>query len=758
LSTFANKYPGICADCGARVAAGAGRTGKVAGAYRVWCAAHVPAVLTAPVAGPVVRLTLCAEGVEVRLDGKAGDLWQTYKSAQDAAGLRWHRADGRVTGSTRQAAAFVAALAGVEGLTLDVPAEVSAALTGAVGAQQAEVDAAAARSALVDAALAARGGALFPYQRTGVQWLAPRASALLADDMGLGKTLQALLAAPEGAPLLVVCPAVAKPVWVREAAKWRPDLRPVALSGRGSFRWPEAGEMIVVNYDILPAELPAAAPAGCVIVADEAHALKSAKAQRTLRFRALAESARAAGGRSWLLTATPILNNPPELYSLLKAAGAEQALGGWGGLVRAFGGQQDSWGGWSWTARPDAAAIARLQSVMLRRNKQEVLADLPAKRVEVLEVAIDRATARACDLVVRAAAKRGGIDAVLATVQASADGAGFSEMAAARAALAVAKAAAVQPLLDSIEEEQAGPVVVFSAHRAAVDVLGARAGWATITGDTAAEERGRIEERFQRGELRGIAGTIKAMGVAITLTRATRAIFIDEEWTPALNAQAQDRIYRIGQTRGTLVTRLVADHAVDARILDLLDAKQALIDASVVKAERLGADEVSSVTALDLDLDAVHNAAAERLAAAAARDADLAALIAELEAADAALRDRETRARRARDEDRASKADPAERRAFLIRRATARRQEEVEAGEARHAQTDREQWAVSALATLVGWDADHAYHENGVGFSKADTLRGHALAFLAAAGGLDDAGWLEAVAMAWRYPAQVGRP
>jgi hypothetical protein len=246
--------------------------------------------------------------------------------------------------------------------------------------------------------------------------------------------------------------------------------------------------------------------------------------------------------------------------------------------------------------------------------------------------------------------------------------------------------------------------------------------------------------------------------VAITLTRATRAIFIDEEWTPALNAQAQDRIYRIGQTRGTLITRLVADHAVDARILDLLDAKQALIDASVVRAERLGADAVSSVTALDLDLDAVHAAAAERLAAAAARDADLAALIAELEAADAALRDRETRARRARDEDRESKADPEARRAFLIRRATARRQEEVEAGEARHAQTDREQWAVSALATLVGWDADHAFHENGVGFSKADTLRGHALAFLAAAGGLDDAGWLEAVAMAWRYPAQVGRP
>ena len=143
-------------------------------------------------------------------------------------------------------------------------------------------------------------------------------------------------AAPAGAPILVVCPAVAKPVWAREAARWRPDLRVVALSGRGSFRWPTPGEIVVVNYDLLPPALPAAAPANCVVIADEAHALKSSKAQRTERFRALAESARAAGGRSWLLTATPILNRPPELYALLRAAGCERVIGGWSGLVRAF--------------------------------------------------------------------------------------------------------------------------------------------------------------------------------------------------------------------------------------------------------------------------------------------------------------------------------------------------------------------------------------------------------------------------------------
>ena len=749
---FPNRYSGTCTTCARRVGAGEGLTEKVAGTWRVWHTACAPAVVAAPavVVAPVVRVIPAPEGVEVRVEGKLGDLWARYKAAQDSAGLRWLRDGGRVVGSAVAGAAFVAAVAGMEGLTLDASA-VSELLAGAVAQQAAEANAARARSALVDAALAAKGGALYPYQRTGVEWLAPRSSALLADDMGLGKTLQALLAAPEGAPLLIVCPAVAKPVWVREAARWRPDLRPVALSGRGSFRWPVAGEMVVVNYDILPPTLDTAAPAGLVVVADEAHALKNSKAQRTERFRAIAESAREAGGRSWLLTATPILNRPPELFSLLKAAGAEGAIGGWRGLVQAFGGVQDGWGGWEWTSRPSADTIRRLQSVMLRRNKAEVLADLPAKRVEVLEVEIDRAAARACDLAVKAAAKRGGIEAVLDAVFAAAGGANFEEIAAARAALAVAKAAAVQPLLDAIEDEDAGPVVVFSAHRAAVDVLGAREGWATITGDTPAERRGQIEEAFQRGEIRGIAGTIKAMGVAITLTRATRAIFLDEEWTPALNQQAQDRIYRIGQKSATLITRIVANHAVDARILELLDQKQALIDASVTRAERLGADAVSSV----IDLNATTLAAASAVVASYSRDAELAALAAELEALDAK---READAAKRRDEkreDEESRGDADKRAAFLRARATKRREELVE-GPKRAAKTAREEWAVEALAAVAEMDTDHAKYKNDMGFSKADSLAGHSLARLAAAGLLDDAGWQDAWALACRYAGQVG--
>jgi hypothetical protein len=326
-------------------------------------------------------------------------------------------------------------------------------------------------------------------------------------------------------------------------------------------------------------------------------------------------------------------------------------------------------------------------------------------------------------------------------------------MARARASLAVAKAGAVQPLLDAIEEEGAGPVVVFSAHRAAVDVLGAREGWATITGDTPAEERGRVEEAFQAGRLLGLAGTIKAMGVAITLTRASRAVFLDEEWNPALNRQSQDRIYRIGQRRGTLITRLVANHAIDQRLMSILDEKQALLDGSIERTNRLGNEQVSSLT--DVDLDAVNTAAAASLAAARERDAELAALAAELEAADAARRQADAERDREDREDRESKGDAARRFAFLVGRA-ARRRREAMASEPRAAANEREAWAADALATVAGMDLDHASEENFVGFSKSDSYRGHALASLATASCLDDTGWEEAYALACRYAGQVG--
>lgn len=420
-----------------------------------------------------------------------------------------------------------------------------------------------------------------------------------------GKTVQALVAAPEGKPILVVCPAVAKGVWAREAKKWRPDLRVTTLSGRGSFRWPQAGELVAVNYDILPKELPPGCPAEMTAIADEAHATKNGKSQRSQRWNSIAEEVRKLGGRTWLLTATPILNNPFELWAVFSAAGIErEAFGSWNGFIRAFNGVKGRFG--YEFGKPTAEVPEMLRKVSLRRKKTDVLKDLPAKIYEERAAELPKDAKKACDAALEALDALVGItpeardEAVEAAAKAANEMAKgrrktpFEKISEIRALLASAK---IPTMLEIIEEHEEAeePLVVFSAHRMPIDLLAKREGWAVITGDTSAEERTRIETDFQAKKLRGVGCTIKAGGVAITLTRASRALFVDQEWTPALNQQAEDRIYRIGQTRGVVIIQLIGDHVLDERIAELIGKKTTLIDTSVEAARRIDAEEPTLV-------------------------------------------------------------------------------------------------------------------------------------------------------------------
>ena len=449
----------------------------------------------------------------------------------------------------------------------------------------AQTDAARAEaSKRIDAIETRSGWRFLPFQRTGVAWLASRRGALLADDMGLGKTCQVLGALPEGVPVLVVCPAVAKGVWRDEVANVRPDLRPVVLKGRGSFRWPKAGELVVVNYDVLPEEIDAAPWPETVLVADEAHALRSARSQRTLRFLALAGAVRATQGTVWCVTATPLMNRPPDLWNLLRCAGVErEAFGTWLVFARAMDGKEIC-GSWEW-GTPLEEASERLRRVMLRRAKVEVLRDLPPKFRRVLRVELSEALTRKCDAVLREYPE-GALEALL-------DKDPPATMATVRKALAAAKLGAALEWAEAREEE-GEPCVIFSAHRAPVEAFATRPGWAVIHGDVSPDDRAEIQARFQRGELRGIAATIQAAGVALTLTRAAQELFIDLDWTPANNLQAEDRCYRIGQTRGVQVVQLMADHRLEEALYAILRAKQQRIEASVYAAERGGQERAET--------------------------------------------------------------------------------------------------------------------------------------------------------------------
>lgn len=99
-----------------------------------------------------------------------------------------------------------------------------------------------------------------------------------------------------------------------------------------------------------------------------------------------------------------------------------------------------------------------------------------------------------------------------------------------------------------------------------------------ITGETSAAQRSAIVEQFQQGKLFGVAATIKAAGVALTLTRSHNCVFVDRDWTPANNLQAEGRLQRIGQKSNILVTNLVCDHALDIHVTETLMRKQAIIE------------------------------------------------------------------------------------------------------------------------------------------------------------------------------------
>lgn len=418
----------------------------------------------------------------------------------------------------------------------------------------------------------------YPFQVEGIEWLRRNIEAgnhrLLADEQGTGKTMELLNACPPHRPIIVVTLAAAVGVWASprgETRAWRPDLVTTPRTGRKLFRWPLRGELLATSFDSLP-DTFSAPLAGTILIFDEVHKLKNPQTRRTKRGRALAQAVRANGGVVIGASGTPLVNKIEELREVLVGLGLPP---------------------FEWDA-PCPELTAYLKTVMLRRRRVDVLPQLPTKTYREIPVLhLPAATQALCDELVRRLAAAGlDLEDATKTVELSQieslDRALCSKI---RRALAEAK---IPTLLELVElhEEADDPLVVFSCHRAPVERLGRRRGWAVITGDVTSAQRKQIEEEFQAGHYRGLAMTIQAGGVALTLTRAHEAIRVDPDWTPAGNDQADDRLCRIGQGRGVIITDLVAEHLIDQHAAKVTRRKQQLINATVETAAVCGPSSV----------------------------------------------------------------------------------------------------------------------------------------------------------------------
>lgn len=434
-------------------------------------------------------------------------------------------------------------------------------------------------------------GGLRPYQREGISFLSQPGNWLLADDMGLGKTVQTILALPLEAPVLILAPCAARAVWTREVRLHCP--RPCReVNKMKDFDWPRPGEIVVTNYEKLrlvnDAKLKTM-PKHLILVADEIHLCKgTSKVGRVKQFRMLMRSMRYSGGKIIGLTGTPVLNRVRELFNLLTTMGVERIVfpGGMGRFNsyqefrQLCGVREGAFGDEETGQIHPCVKEERLPRVMLRRTKEEVFPQMPRKQYESIEVSLPPALKRGMDEIWdKVKDQWGGRDLEQAQdLSRSIFGAiAFETISKMRHDLALVKMDRVLDWIIEMEEVDE-PIVLVSSFVGPCDMAAKREGWAKITGDTSAAERGLIEDRFQSGHLRGVALTYKAGGVGITLSRSNRMGMVDLEWTPALVSQGEDRLRPHLQKRSCLYTLFEVQHPLEKRINELLRQKQALIE------------------------------------------------------------------------------------------------------------------------------------------------------------------------------------
>ncbi|MGW2859681.1 DEAD/DEAH box helicase [Streptomyces sp. NPDC001205] len=445
------------------------------------------------------------------------------------------------------------------------------------------------------AALTAR---LRDYQVRGLNWLADMTSlglgGCLADDMGLGKTITLIALhlhrhddPATAGPTLVVCPTSLMGNWQREIGKFAPGtpVRRFHAASR-SLEALRDGEFVLTTYGTmrLDAAKLAAVPWG-MVVADEAQHVKNPYSATARQLRTIGARARVA------LSGTPVENNLSELWAIL-----DWTTPGLLGKLAAFRTQYAS----AAESGSDPAAAERLSRLvrpfLLRRRKSDpgIAPELPPKTETDRAVSLTTEQTGLYEAVVRETladiagadgfARRGLVVKLLTALkQICNHPAQYLKEDDPLLSGRSGKLELLDELLDTIVAED-GSVLVFTQYvqmaRLIERHLAAR-GVATqfLHGGTPVERREEMVRRFQDGEVPVFLLSLKAAGTGLNLTRAGHVIHYDRWWNPAVEAQATDRAYRIGQTQPVQVHRLITEGTIEDRIADMLDRKRELADA-----------------------------------------------------------------------------------------------------------------------------------------------------------------------------------
>ncbi|MGW2292893.1 DEAD/DEAH box helicase [Streptomyces violaceorubidus] len=459
------------------------------------------------------------------------------------------------------------------------------------------------------------------YQLRGLAWLDLMTSlglgGCLADDMGLGKTVTVIalhLKRARTEPTLVVCPASLLGNWQREINRFAPGVPVRRFHGPDRTLAGLTGGFVLTTYGTMrsAAATLAEQPWG-MVVADEAQHVKNPYSATAKALRTIPAPARVA------LTGTPVENNLSELWALL-----DWTTPGLLGPLKSFRARHAR----AVENGEDDQAVDRLARLirpfLLRRRKSDpgIVPELPPKTETDRPVPLTHEQAALYEAVVRESmlaieeaegmGRRGLVLKLLTSLKQICDHPalflkeehppGGSDRMTARSG----KLALLDELLDTVLSED-GSALVFTQYvgmaRLITSHLATRAVPVDLLhGGTPVPERERMVDRFQSGATPVLVLSLKAAGTGLNLTRAGHVVHFDRWWNPAVEEQATDRAYRIGQTQPVQVHRLITEGTVEDRIAEMLQSKRALADAILGSGEsaltELTARELSDLVSL----------------------------------------------------------------------------------------------------------------------------------------------------------------
>nr|XP_018904491.1 PREDICTED: SWI/SNF-related matrix-associated actin-dependent regulator of chromatin subfamily A-like protein 1 [Bemisia tabaci] len=441
---------------------------------------------------------------------------------------------------------------------------------------------------------------LYAFQRDGVKFgISKQGRCIIADDMGLGKTIQALGIADyyhSDWPLLIVCPSSMRYQWEQEIITHLPKVPTVRIHVFTSSKDEVINPLVVIiSYDLMSRmEALLLSYKFGVIIMDESHLLKNAKSARAKSGSKLIENAK----RCILLSGTPALSRPMELYNQLRAISPK-----WVGMkdfgVRYCNGHQGRFG-WDFSgcSNMEELNLVLREKFLIRRLKSDVLTQLPAKIRKV--VLLPSEMVKKDTSAMNALSQRLSSEDLKGCEKRSCLLTYFSETGK-------CKLTAIKNYVSDLLEI-GSKFLIFAHHTDVLDAISElleekKTYYIRIDGGVSSDERKDVCDQFQFDDKFRVAVlSITAASTGLTLTAANLVVFAELFWNPGILCQAEDRAHRIGQESSVVVQYLIAKGTADDYLWPLVEKKLNILNQAGLSKDTFSTADTTAVNASSANL------------------------------------------------------------------------------------------------------------------------------------------------------------